>query len=212
MTHKEVMVATTNEFKDGEMRTGPRPTGPTSCWRASGENTTPSARTARNYGAPLVEGALCGDRIVCPWHHACFNVTTGNLEEPPALDALPSYEVRVENEKVIVSLPGEATDRRTPAMTKRDSSADAQLFVILGGGAAGNIAAQTLREDGFQGRILVITREDRTPYDRPNLSKDYLQGHAEAEWMPLRADEFYASTTSKFYVRKRSCALTPQRR
>jgi apoptosis-inducing factor 3 len=91
-----------------------------------------------------------------------------------------------------VSLPGEVTDRRTPAMTKRDSSADARLFVILGGGAAGYIAAQTLREDGFQGRVLMVTHEDRLPYDRPNLSKDYLQGHAEPEWMPLRADEFFA--------------------
>ena len=143
-----------------------------------------------HYGAPLADGALCGERIVCPWHHACFNVTTGDLEEPPALDSLPCYEVRVEGESVIVSLPDEVTDRRTPAMAKRDSSADERLFVILGGGAAGYTAAQTLREDGFKGRILMITREDRLPYDRPNLSKDYLQGHAEPEWMPLRATSF----------------------
>jgi NADPH-dependent 2,4-dienoyl-CoA reductase/sulfur reductase-like enzyme len=63
--------------------------------------------------------------------------------------------------------------------------------VILGGGAAGYAAAQTLREGGFKGRVLMITREDRLPYDRPNLSKDYLQGHAEPEWMPLRPDEFF---------------------
>ncbi|MDQ3802444.1 MAG: FAD-dependent oxidoreductase [Acidobacteriota bacterium] len=145
-----------------------------------------------HYGAPLVEGALCGERVVCPWHHACFNVTTGDLEEPPALDALPRYGVRVEGESVIVSLPDEVEDRRTPAMTKRDSSSDARLFVILGGGAAGYAAAQTLREDGFKGRVLMITREDRAPYDRPNLSKDYLQGRAEPGWIPLRADEFFA--------------------
>ncbi len=53
------------------------------------------------------------------------------------------------------------------------------------------MAAQTLREDGFQGRVLMVTRENRTPYDRPNLSKDYLQGHAEPEWMPLRSDDFF---------------------
>ncbi|HJQ31283.1 MAG TPA: FAD-dependent oxidoreductase, partial [Pyrinomonadaceae bacterium] len=50
---------------------------------------------------------------------------------------------------------------------------------------------QTLREEGFGGRVVLITREDRAPYDRPNLSKDYLQGHAEPEWMPLRPEEFY---------------------
>ena len=35
-----------------------------------------------HYGGPLVEGALHGTRLICPWHHACFNVTTGSLEEP----------------------------------------------------------------------------------------------------------------------------------
>jgi NADPH-dependent 2,4-dienoyl-CoA reductase/sulfur reductase-like enzyme len=42
----------------------------------------------------------------------------------------------------------------------------------------------------------MITREDRAPYDRPNLSKDYLQGHAEPEWMPLRRKSSSTSTTS----------------
>ncbi|HEY6186355.1 MAG TPA: FAD-dependent oxidoreductase [Pyrinomonadaceae bacterium] len=194
MTHKEITVATTDEFKDGEMKqisvngTELLLARVRDKYHAVGAHCT-------HYGAPLVEGALSNERIVCPWHHACFNVTTGDLEEPPALDALPCYGVRVEGENVIVSLPGEITDRRTPAMTKRDSSSDGRLFVILGGGAAGYAAAQALREDGFQGRVLMITREDRTPYDRPNLSKDYLQGHAEPEWMPLRADEFYAEHT-----------------
>jgi NADPH-dependent 2,4-dienoyl-CoA reductase/sulfur reductase-like enzyme len=69
---------------------------------------------------------------------------------------------------------------------------DTRTFVIIGGGAAGYMAAQTLREDGFGGRIVIITRETRAPYDRPNLSKDYLHGHADPEWMPLRSDDFYA--------------------
>lgn len=78
-------------------------------------------------------------------------------------------------------------------MTKLDTAADARLFVILGGGAAGYAAAQTLREDGFKGRVVMVTRENRMPYDRPNLSKDYLSGHAEPEWMPLRPDEFFSA-------------------
>ena len=78
-------------------------------------------------------------------------------------------------------------------MTKPDTAADARLFVILGGGAAGYAAAQTLREDGFKGRVVMVTRENRLPYDRPNLSKDYLSGHAEPEWMPLRPDEFFSA-------------------
>jgi NADPH-dependent 2,4-dienoyl-CoA reductase/sulfur reductase-like enzyme/nitrite reductase/ring-hydroxylating ferredoxin subunit len=191
MAHKEITVATTGEFKDGDMKQVSADGTDILLARVNGEYHAVGAHCT-HYGAPLVEGVLNGERIVCPWHHACFNVTTGDLEEPPALDALPRYGVRVEGESVIVSLPREATNRRTPAMTKRDSSADARLFVILGSGAAGFAAAQALREDGFQGRVLMITREDRLPYDRPNLSKDYLQGHAEPEWIPLRADQFFA--------------------
>jgi apoptosis-inducing factor 3 len=79
----------------------------------------------------------------------------------------------------------------TRAMAGRDPD-DGRVFVIIGAGAAGYSAAQTLREDGYAGRVVMVTREDRLPYDRPNLSKDYLQGRAEPEWMPLRPEEFFA--------------------
>jgi NADPH-dependent 2,4-dienoyl-CoA reductase/sulfur reductase-like enzyme/nitrite reductase/ring-hydroxylating ferredoxin subunit len=191
MPHKEITVAKTGDFKDGEMRQVSAGGTDILLARVGGKYHAIGAYCT-HYGASLAEGALCGERVVCPWHHACFNVTTGDLEEPPALDALPRYGVRVEGESVIVSLPDEIKDRRIPAMARRDSSADARLFVILGGGAAGYAAAQALREDGFRGRVLMVTREDRTPYDRPNLSKDYLRGRAEPEWIPLRTDEFFA--------------------
>lgn len=191
MKHKEITVAGAGDLKDGEMRQVAAGATNILLARVNGKYHAVGA-TCTHYGAPLAEGALSGERIICPWHHACFNVTTGALEEPPALDALPCYEVRVENENVIVRLPEDAPARRTPPMTKPDTAADARLFVILGGGAAGYAAAQTLREDGFKGRVLMVTREDRLPYDRPNLSKDYLQGHAEPGWIPLRPDEFFA--------------------
>jgi NADPH-dependent 2,4-dienoyl-CoA reductase/sulfur reductase-like enzyme/nitrite reductase/ring-hydroxylating ferredoxin subunit len=145
-----------------------------------------------HYGAPLVEGALVGDNIICPWHHACFRASTRDLLEPPALDALPNYPVEIVGDEIIVELPDEPADRRMPDMAGFDAAADGRTFVIIGGGAAGYAAAQTLREEGYKGRIVMLTREARLPYDRPNLSKDYLQGHAEPEWMPLRPDEFFA--------------------
>lgn len=194
-------MATTGEFKDGEMKQISVDGSDLLLARVGGKYHAVGA-LCTHYGAPLVEGVLSGDRIVCPWHHACFNVATGDLEEPPALDALPCYEVRTEGENIIVSLPDESTDRRTPTMTRRDSSVDARLFVIIGGGAAGYAAAQTLREDGFRGRVCLITREDRAPYDRPNLSKDYLSGHAEAGWMPLRPDEFYEGCDIELVCKK----------
>src|SRR5690606_11394147 len=143
-----------------------------------------------HYGAPLVEGALVDGKVICPWHHACFDARSGNLMEPPAFDSLPNYPLRIDGDDIYVEL-ADASDRRTPEMAGRDETADGRSFIILGGGAAGYMAAQTLREDGYAGRILMITREDRTPYDRPNLSKDYLAGHAEPAWMPLRPDEFF---------------------
>jgi NADPH-dependent 2,4-dienoyl-CoA reductase/sulfur reductase-like enzyme/nitrite reductase/ring-hydroxylating ferredoxin subunit len=149
------------------------------------------AANCTHYGAPLAEGALVGDRIICPWHHACFHAATGDLEDPPALDALPNFPVRIEGDDVFVDLPVEPSDRRVPSMARPDAKADNRVFAILGAGAAGYTAAQTLREDGFKGRIVMISREDRLPYDRPNLSKDYLQGHAQPEWMPLRPSEFF---------------------
>ena len=73
----------------------------------------------------------------------------------------------------------------------RRDPADARTFVILGAGAAGNAAAETLRQDGFTGRIVMITQELRLPYDRPNLSKGYLSGDAGPEALPWRTPEFY---------------------
>ncbi|HEY7183485.1 MAG TPA: FAD-dependent oxidoreductase, partial [Blastocatellia bacterium] len=190
MKRKDITVARVDELKDGEMKQVDAGGTKVLLARVNGKYHAVGA-ICPHYGGPLAEGALCGERVICPWHHATFDVRTGDLLEPPAFDALPRYEVKTEGESVIVAVPDEAEDRRTPPMAKRDERQDQRAFVILGGGAAGYMAAQTLREEGFRGRVLMVTREDRLPYDRPNLSKDYLQGHAEPEWMPLRPDEFF---------------------
>lgn len=190
MSYKNVTVAKINEFADGQMKQVSANGAEVLLARVGGEFHAVGAYCT-HYGAPLAKGALSGDRVVCPWHHACFNVTTGDLQEPPAFDALPCYEVKVENDQVIVRVPEGGPDRRTPGMSKRDAR-DERLFVLVGGGAAGYAAAQTLRADGFTGRLVLITRENRLPYDRPNLSKEYLQGNAEPAWLPLRPEDFFA--------------------
>ena len=190
MNYKDVTVAKTSELADSEMKQLSTEGKEILLARVNG-NFHAVGSYCTHYGAPLVEGVLSGERIVCPWHHACFDITTGDLQEPPALDALPCYQVKIENDQVIVRLPDNASDRRTPRMMKRDTK-DKRLFVIAGGGAAGYTAAQTLREEGFKGRLVLITRENHLPYDRPNLSKEYLQGNAEPAWLPLRSDDFFA--------------------
>ena len=190
MSPNEKVVAKLSELSDGMMKTVEVDDHKILLVKVKGEVYAVGA-TCTHYGAPLEDGLLSDDRVVCPWHQAAFSIKTGDMLEPPALDSLPRYEVRVDGDDIIVALPESAEPHRQPAMTSFDPSADSRTYVILGAGAAANAAAQTLREDGFQGIIVMITPENRLPYDRPNLSKDYLQGTAEPEWMPLRPQEFY---------------------
>jgi apoptosis-inducing factor 3 len=158
--------------------------------------------TCPHYGAPLEEGILNGTRIVCPWHHASYDAITGDVLEPPSLDALPVYQTKISGDDVIVVLPDEIPGSRIAEMTRRDA-ADERVFVIIGAGAAGNAAAQTLREDGFKGRIIVVTQEDRFPYDRPQLTKEYLEGQSDDTALPLRSEDFYKDHEIEFMLKSK---------
>ena len=144
-----------------------------------------------HYQGPLAKGLLHDGRVLCPWHQSVFDAVSGDLLDPPALAALPEFKVRVADGNVYVDVPDDAKGQRAMAMAIPDSGADARTFAIIGGGAAAGTAAAALREAGYRGRIVLISQEDRWPYDRPNLSKDYLAGEAEAKWLPLRAPAFY---------------------
>jgi 3-phenylpropionate/trans-cinnamate dioxygenase ferredoxin reductase component len=65
-------------------------------------------------------------------------------------------------------------------------------FIIVGGGMAGAIAAQTLREEGFDGKITLVGQEQDAPYERPPLSKDYLQGKADRDSIFVHPEPWYA--------------------
>jgi nitrite reductase/ring-hydroxylating ferredoxin subunit len=121
MGSKDVHLANTSDIQDGEMKEFLVDETRILVARVRDQFHAVSA-TCPHYGAPLVEGALCGTRVVCPWHHAVFNVVSGDLEEPPALDGLVSYYTRVEGEQVIVSVPDETPDRRTAPMAAYDPS------------------------------------------------------------------------------------------
>src|SRR5215472_16118950 len=144
MNHKEISVGNVDDLKDGQMKQVAADQSNILLARIKGKYYATGANCT-HYGAPLADGVLCNERIVCPWHHACFNATTGDLEEPPAMDALPHFDLRIDNGRILVSIPDEPSDRRTPHMSKPDLSADKRVFVILGGGAAGYSAAQVLR-------------------------------------------------------------------
>lgn len=144
-----------------------------------------------HYGAPLAKGVLCGERIVCPWHNACFNAIAGQQEEPPGLDSLAHFAVRVEGDRVLVQVPEEIEQHRTAEMARYEPKVDERTLVVLGAGAAGTAAVETIRQEGFQGKVVLVSAEEKLPYDRTKLSKNYLQGQAEADSLPIRSCEFY---------------------
>src|SRR5690606_34961118 len=122
-----------------------------------------------HYSAPLHEGVLSGHTVMCPWHHACYDIRSGARLEPPALNDLAHYAVRIENGEVLVTLP---QDNVTAPQGKADPGVE-QTFVIIGGGAAGSAAAEMLRRAHFAGKIILLSAVPTVPVDRPNLSKDY---------------------------------------
>ena len=140
--------------------------------------------TCPHAGAPLAEGVRCGERIICPWHKASFDLRSGALVEPPAVDPLPAFPVRIESGRVVVSLE----PHPAPAIA---AGRDERCFVIIGAGAAGQSAAQTLRDDGFAGRLVLVSEEPDLPYDRTVLSKYRLSGEPGAEKTPLQDAAFY---------------------
>jgi len=125
-----------------------------------------------HYGAPLKNGAYINGRIRCPWHGACFHSTTGDIEDYPGVGGIASFNVRVEGTNVIVSAPAaQLTSGKSDKHFAKRVDSDARVFVIIGGGAAGSTAAETLRGSGYTGRIILVNREKHVAYDRPKLSK-----------------------------------------
>ena len=139
-----------------------------------------------HYHGPLIEGLVVGDTIRCPWHHACFDLRTGEAVRAPAISSLPCWRVEQRNARVFVH---EKREQRRP---RGKAPADApDKIVIVGGGAAGFAAAEMLRRREFRGSIVMLSSDAAAPVDRPNLSKDYLAGSAPEEWIALSPDSFY---------------------
>jgi NADPH-dependent 2,4-dienoyl-CoA reductase/sulfur reductase-like enzyme/nitrite reductase/ring-hydroxylating ferredoxin subunit len=140
-----------------------------------------------HYHGPLAEGLVVGESIRCPWHHACFDLRTGEAARAPALNPLAVWQVEHAGNRILVRQKREQPKPRG----NRPAGAPGQI-VIVGGGAAGFAAAEMLRRQEFQGRIVMLSNDAAPPVDRPNLSKDYLAGSAPEDWLPLRPDGFYA--------------------
>lgn len=144
-----------------------------------------------HYGAPLADGLLVGDTVRCPWHHACFSLRTGEAVRAPALNPVAVWRTEREGNVVKVTSENPAADGATRMGNRTPPEPQPTSIVIVGSGAAGNAAAEMLRRDGYSGKVTMVGGDESVPYDRPNLSKEYLAGNAPEEWIPLRPPEFY---------------------
>jgi NADPH-dependent 2,4-dienoyl-CoA reductase/sulfur reductase-like enzyme/nitrite reductase/ring-hydroxylating ferredoxin subunit len=160
-----------------------------------------------HYSGPLPEGLVVGDTVRCPWHHACFSLRTGESLRPPALNDVPCWRVEERAGKVYVT--GESLARRS--VVRRPGSHPASV-VIVGAGAAGECAAETLRRDGYAGPLTLYDTDPDAPYDRPNLSKDYLAGSASDDWIPLHPPDFYRDLGIDIVHGRRVVSLEPRTR
>ena len=161
-----------------------------------------------HYHGPLAEGILVEDTVRCPWHHACFSLRTGKALRAPALNPVSCWRVEQQDGTVFVR------DKLEPAVGRARSTRQPapESVVIIGGGAAGEAAAEMLRREGYAGPVAMLSDDEAPPCDRPNLSKDYLAGNAPEEWIPLRPPEFYREQAIELRLGARVVAIRPDTR
>jgi NADPH-dependent 2,4-dienoyl-CoA reductase/sulfur reductase-like enzyme/nitrite reductase/ring-hydroxylating ferredoxin subunit len=158
-----------------------------------------------HYGGPLAEGLIVGDTVRCPWHHACFSLRTGEPLRAPALDPAPCWRVERLGDEIFVR------EKLPPPAPKRGTEGPSSI-VIVGGGAAGLAAADMLRREGYDGPLSIVSADASPPVDRPNLSKDYLAGTAQEEWIPLRPSDYYRDRRIDLLLHSRVSSLDIKRR
>ncbi|XP_029026334.1 apoptosis inducing factor mitochondria associated 4 isoform X2 [Betta splendens] len=160
-----------------------------------------------HYNAPLIKGALVGDRVRCPFHGACFNVRTGDIEEYPGLDCLPSYKVKVKDGKVYVTI-----DKKHLGLTKRVremcsvAPGAKHTVLLIGGGPASLLCAETLRQNCYEGQIIMVTKDTLPPFDKPKLSKAM---NLDSGSIVLRSTDFYQQHGIEVWLQKEVVSVNP---
>ena len=170
-------------LRDGEMLLGHAFGEPVLVARR-GEELFAIGATCTHYGGPLAKGLMVDCTVRCPWHHARFDLRTGEAIAAPALNNVASYTIEKRDKQFFVT-------GKNDKKTERKPQSSPASVVIVGAGGAGGAAAEMLRREGYHGPVTLIGADESLPYDRPNLSKDYLAGNAPEEWIPLRPPEFY---------------------
>ena len=158
-----------------------------------------------HYHGPLAEGLVVDETVRCPWHHACFSLRTGEALRAPALDPIPCWRVEHLGDKIFVR------EKLSPSAPRHATNTPSSV-VIVGGGAAGLAAAEMLRREGYDGPLTIVSADDSLPVDRPNLSKDYLAGTAQEDWLPLRSPDYYREQKIDLLLNSRVSSLDTKRK
>lgn len=187
----EGIICHEDDIKENEMKTFKLgEDGEVLLVKQNGKLTATGTRCS-HFNAPLVTGALGEGRVRCPWHGACFNLETGDIEDFPGLDSIPCYKVTVVEGQV--SVKAKKTDLKSNRIIKEMTSQTGQeTFVVIGGGPSGGVCVEVLRQEGFTGRIVIVCKEAALPYDRIFISKYMTKKLSEIEF---RTEEFYTKNS-----------------
>ena len=134
---------------------------------------------------------------------ACFNASTGDIEDFPGLDSLKKFDVEIKDGEVFVrdQMVHEKTTK-FPVDVDQD-----ETVVIVGGGGAAQVCAETLRSRKnypWKGKVVMITQENNLPYDRPKLSKAM---SASGKDLQLRQDIFFQNLNIETLLGGNNCLL-----
>jgi NADPH-dependent 2,4-dienoyl-CoA reductase/sulfur reductase-like enzyme/nitrite reductase/ring-hydroxylating ferredoxin subunit len=150
----------------------------------------------------LEGGMIVTHQLTCPWHGSRFDTSSACCLSPPALDDLQRFDTRVKDEKLFIK---RSKPERLSVQLRKESG----VYLIVGNGAAGLAAAVTLRREGFNGRLIVITSEVNHPYDRTRLSKGYLSGGIERNDLFLYSEQYYSDMHIELLMGRQVSGLDP---
>ncbi|AMN68209.1 FAD-dependent oxidoreductase [Psychrobacter sp. P11G5] len=157
-------------------------------------------------GADLGDGMRCGNRVVCPWHHGSFDSRDGTLLEPVAMRGLTQYELTDEGDSLTVN-----TSAKIDKRVENDKLTDTHT-IIIGGGGAGFMTANQLRHTGYGGKITLISKDDKAPYNRPLLSKAFLAGKMEEKYLMLGGSEWASKNNIELRLNQTVSEVLPNER
>jgi NADPH-dependent 2,4-dienoyl-CoA reductase/sulfur reductase-like enzyme/nitrite reductase/ring-hydroxylating ferredoxin subunit len=158
-----------------------------------------------HYRGALADGLVVDDTVRCPLHHACFDLRTGEAVRAPALDPIPCW--RVDRQGDMLFVREKLSQPKDPLKRSDQGVQSPSSVIIVGGGAAGLAAADMLRREGYDRPVTIISADEDPPVDRPNLSKDYLAGEAQDDWIPLWPPDLYEDRHVSLRLRSRVSSI-----